>query len=72
LKTIPGKDRAKHEDLLLSDEDRAIGFCIITDKSDNITLLKRGRRVAWLSASMSKEMVKAMVELVKEYEGEID
>ena len=71
MKTTGGKTRIKRKTLLLSDKDRAIGFCIMTDKSDNITLLKRGRRVAWFSASLNKEMVKAVVTLVKEYEREI-
>lgn len=70
MKTTGGKIRIKRKTLLLSDKDRAIGFCIMTDKRDNITLLKRGRRIAWFSASLNKEMVKAVVTLVKEFERE--
>jgi len=71
LETMGGKIRTKRKNLLLSDEDRAIGFYIMTDRRDNIALLKQGRRIAWFSASLSKEMVKAVVTLVKEFEREI-
>jgi len=69
LKTTRGKVRTKRKNLLLSGEDRAAGFRIMTDSSDNITLLKNGRRVAWFSASFSEETVKALVGLAKHYEG---
>jgi len=57
--------------LLLSSEDRADGFSIMVDNRSNITLLRWSKPVAWFSAALSEEALKAFVVLVKGYEGNV-
>ncbi len=54
--------------LLLTSEDRAKGFSMITDESNNITLFKCGKLVAWFSAVVTEEIVVAFLKLVKDSE----
>ena len=54
--------------LLLTSEDRANGFSIVVSDRRNITLLKRGKPIAWFSAAMSRKVQKEFVQLVKGYE----
>ncbi len=42
---------------LLTSEDRANGFSIVTDESNNIMLLKCSKPVAWFSAVVTEEVV---------------
>ncbi len=52
----------------LSTQDIEDGFSIAMDRK-NITLLKRGKQVAWFSASVvSEEPIKAFIMLIKAYE----
>lgn len=54
--------------LLLTSEDRANGFSIITDESHNVTLLKRGSPMAWFAAMVSEEVIMVFLKLVKDSE----
>ncbi len=54
--------------LLLTSEDRANGFSIITDESHNVTLLKRGSPMAWFAATVTEEVVTAFLKLIKDSE----
>jgi len=51
--------------LLLTNEDRASGFSITVDGCYNISLLRRSQPVAWFSAMLSKETIRAFLELIK-------
>jgi len=54
--------------LLPTSEDRANGFSIVADDRHNTTLLKWGKRVAWFSAAVTEETLRAFLELVKDSE----
>jgi len=54
--------------LLLTSKDRADGFSIVAGDCHNITLLKRGKSVAWFSAAVTEETLKGFLELVKDCE----
>ena len=54
--------------LLLTSKDRVDGFSIAADGRHNTTLLKRGKRVAWFSAMLSEETIRAFLELTTEKE----
>lgn len=54
--------------LLLASEDRANGFSMIADESNNITLLKCSKPVAWFSAVVTEEVVVAFLKLIKDSE----
>jgi len=51
------------DSLLLTNEDRANGFSIVTDDHHNTTLLKQGKPVAWFSAAVTGEVLKGFLEL---------
>jgi hypothetical protein len=70
LKTKGGNERVERKKPPISSEDRAAGFYVAADTNNNITILRNGRRVAWLSASMSKGMIHVIITLVKELETE--
>ncbi len=53
---------------LLSSEDKADGFSIATDSCHNIVLLKRGKPVAEFSAVVAEEVLRALLEMVKDCE----
>ncbi len=59
----------KGESLLLTSEDRANGFSVVTDNRHNITLLKWSKQVAWFSTAVTGEVVREFLELVKDCEG---
>jgi len=56
--------RSEWQDFLLN-EDRTGGFSTMADGRHDITLLKRGKSVAWFSAMLDDKVVKAFIELVK-------
>ncbi|MDO9579171.1 MAG: hypothetical protein Q7J06_01175 [Bacteroidales bacterium] len=68
-----GYKRESHnvQPLLLSSEDKGNGFSIVADNRHNITLSKWSKPVAWFSAALSEETLKAFVVLVKGYEGNV-
>jgi len=49
---------------LLTDRDRASGFSVQSSDGRSIALLKGGKSVAWFSAAVSAEMVRAMARLI--------
>ena len=51
--------------LLLTSEGRAGGFSITADGRHNISLLRWSQPVAWFSAMLSEETIRAFVELIK-------
>jgi hypothetical protein len=51
-------------------EERANGFSIVADGRRNITLLKRGKLVAWFSAMLDEKVIKVFIELVKTCESQ--
>jgi len=51
--------------LSLTSEDRASGFSITVDERHNISLLRWNKPVAWFSAMLSEETIRAFVELIK-------
>jgi len=51
---------------LLSSEDKADGFSVVTDGRHNIILLKRGKSVAWFSAVVTEEVVRSFLEMMKD------
>jgi len=53
---------------VLTTEDRANGFSIVADDQHGITLSKWGKLVAWFSPEVCGEVVKAFLEVVKNYE----
>lgn len=53
---------------LLTDDDRANGFSIVTDDRHNTTLLKQGKPVAWFSAAVNGEVLRGFLGLVKDCE----
>ena len=55
--------------LLLVSEDRVDGFSIVADDRHNTTLLRWDKRVAWFSAAVTGETMRAFLELVKDCEG---
>lgn len=59
-------DRANS--LLLMSEDRANGFSMMTDESHNVTLLKRGRPMAWFAATVTEEVIMAFLKLIRDSE----
>ncbi len=58
----------RDDSLLLTSEDRADGFSMVADESHNITLLKRGRPMAWFAATVTEEVIVAFLKLVKDSE----
>ena len=58
----------KSDSLLLSSKDKVDGLYILTDKDLNITLLRGGRSVAWFSAIMTEEGLKAFLKVMKDFE----
>jgi len=54
--------------LLLTSKDRVDGFSIMTDSHRNITLLRWGKRVAWFSAVVNEETLRAFLELAEDCE----
>ena len=50
--------------LILTDEDKAKGFCVMT-RGGSVMLLKCGKPVAWFSTAISAETMGAMVELAR-------
>jgi len=55
-------DRESSE--ILTSQERANGFSMQLSEDRDITLLKQGRSVAWFSAAVSAEAVKAIVSLI--------
>ncbi len=51
--------------LLLTSEGRAGGFSITADGRHNISLLRWSESIAWFSAMLSEETIRAFVELIK-------
>ena len=51
--------------LMLTSKDRVDGFSIVVDDRHNISLLRWSQPVAWFSAIMSEETIRAFVELIK-------
>jgi len=51
--------------LMLTNEDRAGGFSIAADGCHNISLLRWSKPVAWFSAMLSEETIRAFLELIK-------
>ena len=51
--------------LPLTSEDKASGFSITADGRHNISLLRWSQPVAWFSAMLSKETIRAFLELIK-------
>ncbi|MBA7690959.1 hypothetical protein ES703_99495 [subsurface metagenome] len=51
----------KGDSLLLSSEDKADGFSILRDNRHNITLLKWSKPVAWFSAAVTEETLRAFL-----------
>ncbi len=56
------------DSLLLMRKDQANGFSTMADGYHNLTLLKEGKLIAWFSRVMSEEVLKAFMELVKDFE----
>jgi len=56
------------DSLLITSKDRVDGFSIVTDGPGNITLLRWGKSVAWFSATVSEETLRAALELAKDRE----
>lgn len=54
--------------LLLTSKGRVDGFSIMTDGRHNITLLKRGKQVAWFSPAVTGEVLREFLALVKDCE----
>ncbi len=54
--------------LLLTSEGRADGFSVVTDGRGNTTLLRWDKQVAWFSAAVTGETLRALSELVKSCE----
>ena len=54
--------------LLLTSKDGVDDFSIMADDRHNTTLLKRGKRVAWFSAAVTEETLRAFLELMKDCE----
>ena len=54
---------------LLSNEDEAGGFSMARDSRHNITLLRRSKPIAWFSAAVTEDVLRAFLKLVKEHEG---
>jgi len=55
-------DRESSE--ILTSQERANGFSMQLSEDRDITLLKQGKSVAWFSAAVSAEAVKAIVSLI--------
>ena len=51
--------------LSLTNEDRAGGYSIVADERHNISLLRWSQPVAWFSAMLSEETIRAFLELIK-------
>jgi hypothetical protein len=58
----------KGDPLLLSSEDRDNGFSIVADDHHNITLLRWSKPVAWFSAAVTEDVLRAFLKLVKGHE----
>ena len=56
--------------LLLSEDERAVGFSIVADSQNNIILLKNNNRIAWFSKVLSIESLKVSINVIKAYESE--
>jgi hypothetical protein len=52
---------------ILTDEDRAKGYSIASH-SGSVMLLKWKKPIAWFSAAISAETMRAVVELIRSYE----
>jgi len=61
------QERVKIDSSLLSEEERNEGFSIVTDASDNVTLLKQGNQIAWFSRKADKETVQSLIKLITKY-----
>lgn len=67
---MSGEQRIEGGDCtLLTSEERVDGFSIEADSRHNITLLRWGKPVAWFSAAMSREVVRALLDLIKAERG---
>jgi hypothetical protein len=51
--------------LMLASADRAGGYSIVADERHNISLLRWSEPVAWFSAMLSEETIRAFLELIK-------
>ena len=51
--------------LMLTSTDRASGYSVVADERHNISLLRWNKPVAWFSAAMSGETLRAFLELIK-------
>ena len=58
----------KGNSLLLTSKDGVDGFSISADGRGNTTLLRWGKQVAWFSAAVTWETVRALSELVRSCE----
>lgn len=54
---------------LLSNEGKAGGFSIVCDNRHNITLLKCSKPIAWFSAAVTQETLRAFLETIKYCDG---
>ena len=62
------REVARGNSLLLTSKDGVDDFSIMADDRHNTTLLKRGKQVAWFSAAVTEETLRALLELVKDCE----
>lgn len=65
---MSGEREVDRGDFLLTDDDRANGFSIVTDDRHNTTMLKQGKPVAWFSAAVNGEVLRVFLGLVKDCE----
>jgi len=56
---------------LLSNEDKETGFSMAHDSCHNITLLREGSPVAWFSAAVNEDVLRAFLKLIRDREGNI-
>lgn len=54
----------REESEVLMSQGKTNGFSVQLSEGRDITLLKQGRSVAWFSAAVSAEMVKAIASLI--------
>lgn len=58
----------RNDTLLLTSEDRAKGFSIVSDDYHNVTVLKRGKPFAWFSSRVTGELLREFLKLAIDYE----
>jgi len=67
---VNDQELEKIASLLLSEDERAVGFSIVADSQNNIILLKNNNRIAWFSKVLSIESLKVSINVIKAYESE--